>query len=402
MDVYICYSRQDGSFVRELSFLLGQQRVSSWVDAEGLDYGANWWSDIREGIIDSDLFLFVVSDHSLLSPFLHRELRFAREYNKQVVTLTYDGRDKVDHLAQARQVAGSKLRNELERSKQYNYLEDLTVEEAYDNYAYLSQVTDYAFTLGEHSETNVEALVVFIRAHQNQARPHTQWLHRAVEWNNSGRNPDLLLRGQELRDAISWLYSKGDDKVPPTPIHFAYINASQRHNGKTVARRWLSRLGIMRDDRVFISYRRADSQEIGRAIYDALVERFGKRTVFFDIDTIPAGVDFAEFISGVLNKCSVFLCVIGSGWVSVQEKDGSRRLDNPKDWVRLEVATALRNPDITVIPVLIGTTSMPSERQLPEPLSELRYRNAVRVHDDHQFSKDMAQLTEDVDEARRA
>lgn len=403
MDVYICYSRKNHDLVRNLSFSLGQERISTWVDAEGIPSGIDWWDDIRESIVGSDLFLFVLTEQALLSPYIQMELRFALQNNKQIVTVSsrQEG-SSTEIISRTQEIARTRFDQGQLSASRYPHLADITLEEIISNFHYLSQVPNYPLSLGEPQlESQVSDLVMFIREHQAGARGHTRWLTQALNWNDNARNPDLLLRGQELRDAVTWLHSPNNSSVKPTPLHVAFITASHRRNGKTAIKRWLSRFGIMRDDRVFISYRRDDSQEISRAIYDVLIKSYGKRTTFFDIDSIPAGVDFAEYISGTLNRCSVFLAIIGDKWIDIRNKEGIRRLDDPKDWVRLEVATALKNPDITVIPVLIGNTNMPSSADLPEPMRELSYRNAKRVHDDHLFSNDMDKLMEAIDEVRR-
>jgi hypothetical protein len=403
MDVYICYSRKDGALVRNLSFSMGQEGLSFWVDAEDLPRGSDYWKDIRNAIVESNLFLFVLTENALLSPFLHMELDFARQNNKQIVTVSVGQRESIRELiARIEEAARTEYDQGRLNTSRYSHLDDIPLDTIISNFHYLSEVPNYTLSLrNSQFEEQVGDLDRFIREHQERAREHTRWLTQALNWNENARNPDLLLRGQELREAVTWLYSPNDSKVKPTPIHIAFITASHRRNGKTAIKRWLSRLGILRDDRVFISYRRDDSQEISSAIYDVLVKSYGKRTTFFDIDSIPAGVDFAEYVSGTLNRCSVFLAIIGDKWIDIQNKEGVRRLDDPKDWVRLEVATALKNPDITVIPVLIGSTNMPSSADLPEPMRELPYRNARRVRDDHLFSNDMDKLMEAIDEARR-
>ena len=129
---------------------------------------------------------------------------------------------------------------------------------------------------------------------------------------------------------------------------------------------------------IFVSYRRNDSAYVASTITEKLVEYFGKECVFFDVDTVPLGVDFREQIELSIRKCDVVLVIIGDSWISVLEKDGSRRLDNPKDTVRIEVEIALQR-DIPVIPVLVGNAIMPSKEDLPQTMQELFFRNAAEV-----------------------
>ena len=114
--------------------------------------------------------------------------------------------------------------------------------------------------------------------------------------------------------------------------------------------------------RVFISYRREDSSGWAGRLYDRLSQRFGGDNVFMDIDTIEPGLDFVEVIQRAVGSCDVLIALIGRQWPTVSDATGQRRLDNPEDFVRLEIAAALRR-DIPVIPVLVRATAMPRPDQ---------------------------------------
>jgi hypothetical protein len=131
---------------------------------------------------------------------------------------------------------------------------------------------------------------------------------------------------------------------------------------------------------VFISYRRDDSAGYAGRLYDALSARFGRKFVFIDIDSIQAGEDFVEVVEKRIVSCSVVIVLIGKAWLSATDDRGVRRLDQPNDFVRLEVASALRQ-NKEVIPVLVGGARMPLPDDLPQPLAPLAHRNAVEVFD---------------------
>jgi hypothetical protein len=143
--------------------------------------------------------------------------------------------------------------------------------------------------------------------------------------------------------------------------------------------------------KVFISYRRADSAPFAGRIYDRLVLRLQQANVFKDVDDIPPGVDFARYIQDALGLCAAVLVLIGRGWLTARGADGARRLDDPADFVRLEIALAL-SAQLTVIPVLVDGASMPPAAELPEELRPLALRNAVAVRDDPDFSRDMERV----------
>jgi formylglycine-generating enzyme required for sulfatase activity len=129
---------------------------------------------------------------------------------------------------------------------------------------------------------------------------------------------------------------------------------------------------------IFISYRRDDAPHLAGRLYDRLSARFPKDQIFIDVDNLDPGVDFVEAIEQSVGACDVLIAVIGRRWLISSEAEGSRRLDNPDDFVRLEIATALKR-NIRVIPVLEDDASMPRASDLPDDLKALVRRNAVEV-----------------------
>lgn len=131
---------------------------------------------------------------------------------------------------------------------------------------------------------------------------------------------------------------------------------------------------------IFISYRRDDSEGWVTGLAHTLRERFGADQVFRDIDTLAPGLSYTQAIEQRLAQCSVVLVIIGPRWLAATDKAGRRRLDDPRDLARLEVATVLRR-EIPVVPVLVGRASMPTPEELPEDLQELTYRHAYDLSD---------------------
>lgn len=129
---------------------------------------------------------------------------------------------------------------------------------------------------------------------------------------------------------------------------------------------------------IFISYRRSDSAGESGRLSDELSARFGAHQVFMDVDAIQPGRDFRKAIRENVGGCSVLLAIIGPEWAETKTVAGGRRLDDENDYVRLELATALRR-DIPVVPVLIRGAQMPRVDQLPEEIRELSYRNSVEL-----------------------
>ncbi len=129
---------------------------------------------------------------------------------------------------------------------------------------------------------------------------------------------------------------------------------------------------------VFISYRRKDSEGESGRLFDDLCSHFGSESVFMDVSAIEPGRDFRKAIDQSVTTCNVLLAMIGQEWLELKDPAGGRRLEDPNDFVRLEIASALRR-DIPVIPVLVRGAKMPEADRLPPDLKELVYRNAVEL-----------------------
>jgi TIR domain len=108
---------------------------------------------------------------------------------------------------------------------------------------------------------------------------------------------------------------------------------------------------------IFISYRRDDSAPWARLVYDSLFKHFPRSRIFMDVDNLDPGNDFVEAIEKSVGSCDVLIAVIGKRWLMSSDEEGRRRLDNPKDFVRTEIGTALKR-GIRVIPVLVEGASV--------------------------------------------
>jgi TIR domain len=129
---------------------------------------------------------------------------------------------------------------------------------------------------------------------------------------------------------------------------------------------------------IFISYRRDDTEGEAGRLFDDLVRSFGENSVFMDVAGINPGTDFRKAIDDNVANCGVLLAMIGPAWCSIKNADGARRLDDPNDFVRLEIASALAR-DVAVIPVLVHDAKMPHPEDLPENLKDLAFRNSVEI-----------------------
>lgn len=145
-------------------------------------------------------------------------------------------------------------------------------------------------------------------------------------------------------------------------------------------------------DAIFISYRRDDSEGEAGRLFDDLTRAFGNDAVFMDVAGIKPGVDFRQAIEDHVASCGVFLAVVGPTWATIANPDGTRRLEDPNDFVALEIASALKR-EVPVIPVLVHDAKMPAANLLPESLKSFAYHNSVEITHTR-WSSDVALLIE--------
>jgi hypothetical protein len=130
---------------------------------------------------------------------------------------------------------------------------------------------------------------------------------------------------------------------------------------------------------IFVSYRRDDSRDIAGRLVDRLRQEYSEEQLFLDIDGIPAGANFDAVLAERLKACDVLLAMIGPQWVNAKDASGKRRLDEPDDYVRREIAAALQRDDVRVIPLLVSGAEMPRAAELPEDLKPLAARQNFQL-----------------------
>lgn len=130
---------------------------------------------------------------------------------------------------------------------------------------------------------------------------------------------------------------------------------------------------------IFVSYRRDDSRDIAGRLVDRLRQDYAEEQLFLDIDAIPAGTNFESVLADRLRDCDVLLAMIGPQWVNAKDASGKRRLDDPADYVRREIAAALQRNDVRVIPLLVSGAEMPRAENLPDDLKPLANRQNFQL-----------------------
>jgi TIR domain len=210
-----------------------------------------------------------------------------------------------------------------------------------------------------------------------------------AELERAQRRPSAWLAG-----AKAWVAGRKDSprQVAPRPESFPAVIEKEGPTLEGVRRKESTELGApgsappkrqrsntrrVHPGTVFISYRREDSSGYARGIYDRLVRRLGRANVFFDVDNIPVGVDFVDLLTEKVGRCDTLIAVIGTDWISSSDRS-RRRIDNPLDFVRIEIESALKR-GIPVIPVLVDGAVMPSSEELPDALSNLARRQGIEI-----------------------
>ena len=142
--------------------------------------------------------------------------------------------------------------------------------------------------------------------------------------------------------------------------------------------------------KIFINYRRDDSIATAVHLHERLAQVFGRDNLFMDVDNIPFGVDFEEHLNSQVAACDVMLVVIGPNWLNAKDDTGQRRLQQPDDFVAIEITAALAR-NIRVIPVLVDGARVPKASELPDSLKPLARRQAAGVRNAH-FRQDTETL----------
>ena len=146
--------------------------------------------------------------------------------------------------------------------------------------------------------------------------------------------------------------------------------------------------------KIIVSYRRTDSAMAGR-IFDRLVQRFGKKSLFIDIDNIPFGGDFRKHIDDALKSSDLLIALVGPRWIGGEGKDA--KITRDADPVRVEIETALKQ-NVPVLPVLLDEARMPEPSELPENIREFAYRNAAEVESGRDFDIHVDRLIKAVEQ----
>jgi hypothetical protein len=149
---------------------------------------------------------------------------------------------------------------------------------------------------------------------------------------------------------------------------------------------------------IFICYRREDSSGHAGRVFDALTKNFGTDQIFMDVAGIEPGADFLDVIEKSVASCQVLLAVIGRNWLTLRGLKGKSRLEDPTDYVRLEIRAGLER-GIRIIPILVQGAAMPAIESLPEDIRKLTRRQGFELRD-NRWNDDVAVLVSSIERIR--
>ncbi len=215
-------------------------------------------------------------------------------------------------------------------------------------------------------------------------------LRDALEADRLGLRSQTELREEELKLAQIAKEIAGEVVRTADPDH---LMTSVQSLSVSLASRQPDGHAQQSGGQIFLSYRRKDSADVTARIRERLVATFGRSAVFFDVDSIPLGVNFRAHIVATLAQCKACLAIVGPDWVDICDDKGQRRLDDFNDPIRVEIETALRI-DRRVIPLLVDNAQVPERDQVPDSLHGFCSQNAFNVRPDPDFEQDMSKLIE--------
>jgi hypothetical protein len=347
---FISYSAADGlDFATKLADELQGRHpfIKVWFDKHDLSSSTDWDEQISDAIRTCKCFIFVLSnDSTSLGSVCKEEWTYALKYKKPIIPIRIQTNVQIPFRLGRRQFIDFSTNFDVGIAKLRQYITDLDSPHGYIN-ELKNRLADAEKDLQRANEIEQSRIRYDIEDIQSQIK-----LQEVIVNNpkSSRSNEDQINQNRHLSNTIE------------QPVH-----------------------------RIFISYRRADSADVTGRIYDRLIQVYKRDFVFKDVDSIPLGVDFREYLRRMVSISTTFIAIIGKSWEGAQDDNGNRRLDDPDDFVRIEIASALAR-NIPVIPVFVQNSSMPVADKLPEDLKNLCYRNGVSVRPDPDFHNDMDRL----------
>lgn len=236
-----------------------------------------------------------------------------------------------------------------------------------------ANVTRWPEVVGKANEAAAEGKLVILNFVYNDRAPFLVF-PGAQSFDLSEKGPKRVREFARLVQTIRAMVNvgeEGDEGIPRSDQQLAPTAVSA---GAAAGKRLCGG--------VFLCYRTDDALDLSGRLYDRLALAYGADRVFRDTDSMPAGVEYKQHILEQVSRSCVLIVVIGPHWLSIKDEDGSRKLEEPRDILRAEIATALKR-EIPIIPVFVHGATMPQEEELPEDIRSLVGWQGIDLHHKH-------------------
>lgn len=217
--VFLSYSRQNIDFARRLVESLSKNERDVWVDWEDIPRASDWMDEIYSGIDNADTFIFIVSEHSLISEICNQELSHALKNNKRVIPVIFQ-----------------KVENEVFDRVDAQWKTTKWYPVAQKNWDAVKHLNWLIFDNPETYNSEFEALVQTLDQDLFHIKTHTRLLVRAREWAQKEKNSSSLLAGDDVISAEQWLRNYATTPPKPTQLHQEYILRSREVENEKMAR----------------------------------------------------------------------------------------------------------------------------------------------------------------------
>lgn len=191
-DAFISYSRRNIAFARLLMEAFEKNDIRAWIDWQDIPPSADWLAEVYEAIEQSDAFIFVISEHSVVSEICSMEIAHAAKNNKRLIPIVV---------------------NEVEPTEVP---------------APLAALQWIFFNQEDRFGDAVQDLIDAIQTDQDWVKAHTRLQNRSLEWSRKDRPQASLLRGQDLAQAETWLSLAGGKDLAPTALQTEFIFTSRK------------------------------------------------------------------------------------------------------------------------------------------------------------------------------
>ncbi|MBF2025426.1 MAG: TIR domain-containing protein [Oscillatoriales cyanobacterium C42_A2020_001] len=355
-DVFISYGRADSKFfAKKLNDRLIAQGLEVWFDFEDIPLGVDYQKQIDDGIEKADNFLFIISPHSVNSPYCALEVERALKRNKRIIPVLHVEQINREIWQQRFPTGTDEQWETYQAQGRHSSFPNMHPEICKINWVYCREGVD-------DFERSLQDLLAIFERDRVYVRQHTAFLARALEWEHHHREPHHLLIGEERQQAETWLKTRFHDTQPPcipTDLHCEFITESTKNANNLMTQ-------------VFISWASGDRALMEQFRYCLIRENL---TVWVSKTDIQTGADFQQEINHGIEEADNVVYLISPA-----------SLKSPYCQQEIQYALSLNK---RIIPLLICPTDL---NLIPPELRSLHFINFADNTTQAQYERDVAKL----------